>query len=158
MYGSSGSIRSCNGIGCQIRVLGDVVVEIKNCDISNVDFPSLFVESLASVTADSSIFSSNSFPIGLMSMGHLTARYCHILSEGGPSSLLVKCFSYPIDWTVIDLKNCYWGDISADEIAAGIWDGNDDSSLKVVVEFEPHASGPVPVEKTSWGDVKSMFR
>lgn len=158
-YGSGGSVRRTRGVESQIRVIGSVEVEISNCNFSFENFAGLYVGGAASVSVDSSSFSSNNYAVGLSSGGSLVVHNSHILSTNGLNGSLVKCFDYPFaETTLIDLKNNFWGTNDSTEIAAGIWDRNDDPALNVVVEFEPFTSGPVPTERKNLGDIKSMFR
>jgi hypothetical protein len=64
----------------------------------------------------------------------------------------------------VDATMNWWGTTDPDEIAAGIWDCNDDPSLTACVEFEPWALGPgceptaVDPTVSSWGTIKAMYR
>jgi len=57
-----------------------------------------------------------------------------------------------------DFRNCYWGTDEPDSIQAWILDGNDDPDLNYIVDWEPFATESTPVEKTSLGDLKALFR
>ncbi len=65
---------------------------------------------------------------------------------------------------VVDVTMNWWGTTDPEQIAAGIWDCNDDPSLGGCVEFEPWALGPgcaptaVDPAADSWGTIKAMYR
>ncbi len=62
----------------------------------------------------------------------------------------------------LDMTDNYWGTSDPDSIAAWIDDYHDhhpqDAQHRVIVDFVPYLEGPVPVEPTSLGDVKGLFR
>ncbi len=58
----------------------------------------------------------------------------------------------------IDLSGNWWGTTDVAEIAAGIWDCEDDDHAYHCVNFQPIADAPVSVESHSWSEVKSLFR
>ncbi len=157
-YGSSGRITECTGTNSQIEITVGGIASVISCNFAMPGYAALVVTDMGSATVDSSIFTSDLYPVTLYGGAQLTAQNSHFLNSSGPGNRLVNCESYATGWTTIDLKNNYWGTNDSAEIAAGIWDNNDDPALKVIVEFEPFASGPVPGEKRSWGDVKAMFR
>jgi hypothetical protein len=80
----------------------------------------------------------------------------HILSGGAYSVRLYDYLALP-DRTV-DLTGNYWGTDDPAQIAAWIWDGNDDPSIHGFVDFEPFTDGPIPTEESSWGAVKDLYR
>ena len=85
----------------------------------------------------------------------ITIHNSHLLPAMGPA---VKCEGQWAHSQLPDLTGCYWGTTDADAIRAAIWDANDTSETNAVVSFEPFANGPVPTERTSWGDLKASFR
>jgi len=82
-------------------------------------------------------------------------RDCEILNGGGDS---VRCLSTQSPGCVLDMEGCYWGTDSAAQIAAWIQDHEDNPHDCCVVDFEPFADGPVPVDRQSWSEVKALFR
>ncbi len=155
---SSGIIRDCIGVGSTIVVEDRGSVSIVGSDFTRPDGEALMVMDSAIASADSCVFRSGARVIELENGGLLTVQNSHILSSGLPSEMIVNCSYYLSGSAVIDLKNNYWGTTDVEEIAARIWDGNDDPALKVVVEFEPIATDEVPTEKTSHGSFKALFR
>jgi len=85
-----------------------------------------------------------------------TLHNCHILSGGGRLVELVESNNPPVIHA--DLRNNYWGIADRDSIAALIWDGNDDSNINGIVDFEPFSPIPLPTEKKSLGGVKGLYR
>ncbi len=72
---------------------------------------------------------------------------------------LIRLDNYPYEPVAVqDFRNNYWGTTDTDSLDAWIWDGHDDPSVHSVVEYMPMADGPVPIETSTWGDVKAMFR
>lgn len=80
----------------------------------------------------------------------------HIMNGGGYSVHLATFLSAPN--VTIDLTNNYWGTDDAAQIAQWIYDFHDDETVHAVVDFEPFAGGPIPVEQQSWGRVKSLYK
>jgi len=62
----------------------------------------------------------------------------------------------------LDMTDNYWGTSDPDSIAAWIDDHYDhhpqDAQHRVIVDFLPYLEDPVPVEPTSLGDVRGLFR
>jgi hypothetical protein len=58
----------------------------------------------------------------------------------------------------LDLTGNNWGVTDASSIAAMIWDNRDDPRNPCTVLYEPYVGQPVPVEFTTWGDLKSKYR
>lgn len=64
----------------------------------------------------------------------------------------------------VDVTMNWWGTADPDQIAAGIWDCEDDPLLGGCVEFDPWAPGPcceptgVDPVADSWGTIKAMYR
>ncbi len=59
---------------------------------------------------------------------------------------------------ILDMENNYWGTRDPDEIAARIYDGNDDPEIGYVVDFLPLADGPVSTERVTLDGLKALFR
>ena len=64
----------------------------------------------------------------------------------------------------VDVTMNWWGTVDPEQIAAGIWDCEDDPLLGGCVEFDPWAPGPgceptgVDPVADSWGTIKAMYR
>ncbi len=58
----------------------------------------------------------------------------------------------------VDLTDNYWGTTDPEEIAAGIFDGHDDSDINAFVLFDPFAPGSVPTERLTFDGLKALFR
>ena len=81
----------------------------------------------------------------------------HILSYPGSFGVWIAS-NYPGPDLVVDLSNNYWGTIDPEEVAASIYDGNDDPDIHLFVDFLPMADGPVSVERTTLDGIKAMYR
>ncbi len=59
----------------------------------------------------------------------------------------------------LDMTDNWWGTTDPDSIAAWIHDGNDVMwpPLECTVDFQPFATGPVPNEDKSLGDLKALY-
>ena len=90
-----------------------------------------------------------------LSNSFITIHNSHFLPVMGYA---VKCEGQWAHSQYPDLTGCYWGTTDADAVRAAIWDANDTSETNGVVNFEPFANGPLPAERTSWGDLKASFR
>ncbi len=62
----------------------------------------------------------------------------------------------------LDATDNWWGTTDPDEIAAGIWDCNDDPDVMWCVLFDPWCDVPgceaIAVEPASWGAIKALYR
>lgn len=87
--------------------------------------------------------------------GTVALRQSHLLPASG---LAVDAFRYGPDYGVLDLTGNWWGTTDPDAIAALIRDGNDDPVNRAYVDYHPFAGGEVPVERTTWGELKASFR
>jgi hypothetical protein len=80
----------------------------------------------------------------------------------GNSSFNVRCSSGFTQFTEWDATMNWWGTTDPDEIAESIWDFNDDPSVLCRVLFDPWCVSPgcgvTPVDRSSWGTIKAMFR
>ena len=81
----------------------------------------------------------------------------HILCSGG-QFVRTEWFPGTEGDVILAFEDNYWGVGSANPIAEGIWDMNDDPEIHAIVDFEPFSSEPLPTEPTGWGDLKSMYR
>ncbi len=109
------------------------------------------------VVSGSNIVSEGTWYAGVYACcnAFVTIHNSHILPVMGYA---VRCEGVWAHSQLPDLTGCYWGTTDAEAIGAAILDGTDTSETNCVVSFEPFANGPVPTERTSWGDLKASFR
>lgn len=77
-----------------------------------------------------------------------SAWYIHP-GESGPSH-------HQGDLRILDFTDNYWGTDDPAEVAAWIFDHDDDPGYWYTIDFEPMAD-PVAVEASSWSDIKRLF-
>ena len=80
----------------------------------------------------------------------------HILPASSGWAFKSQRYDGPL--TAIDLTDNYWGTTESVAIAASIYDNHLWRDLQCKVVYEPFAGSPSPTDRTSWGDVKTMFR
>jgi hypothetical protein len=86
-----------------------------------------------------------------------TLYECNI-SNPGPGAMNIRLQGYsdaPLEQ--ISALGNWWGTDDPLEIAARIYDRNDNSSIHGEVDFTDYLSSP-GVEQTSWGSIKALFR
>lgn len=80
----------------------------------------------------------------------------------GNTSFNLRCSTGFTQFTEWDATMNWWGTTDPDEIATGIRDCEDDPGILCRVLFDPWCETPgcgvTPVEPSSWGTIKSMFR
>ncbi|MBU2500860.1 right-handed parallel beta-helix repeat-containing protein [bacterium] len=82
---------------------------------------------------------------------------CHIFK--GTASNSVWCVqSLDAGQIQHDLRNNFWDTDDPSVIESLILDVNDDPNIHAEVLFEPFVGGPIGEEKTTWGDLKAMWR
>lgn len=63
---------------------------------------------------------------------------------------------------VVDMTMNWWGTADSTAIAESIWDCHDDPSVHACADFVPFCVSPgceaTPVEPSSWGSIKAMYR
>ncbi len=78
------------------------------------------------------------------------------------TSFNLQCSTGFTQFTEWDATMNWWGTTDPDEIAAGIWDCEDDPDIWCHVLFDPWCATPgcdvTPIEPSSWGTIKAMFR
>lgn len=57
----------------------------------------------------------------------------------------------------LDLTNNYWGVETEAEVAALIWDGADDPTIPVLIQYAPFSVRSVPTTESSFGGLKARF-
>ncbi len=83
----------------------------------------------------------------------------HILPGSAYSVYVGSGDEYPDDPNdILDFQNNYWGTTDEAEVAALIYDNNDQPECNVIIDFQPMADGPLPTEEMSFGSIKAMFR
>jgi len=154
---SSGTIINCQFEGMSnygINAVFNSNVVVSNCDIQVLG-DSIRASEGAFVEVSGSVLAGAYRNIWLRSGAVLTAHGNHILK---PGLNFIKCEQYSGEIITMDFTNNYWGTTALDSIALGIWDFNDNPTIKATIDFEPISDVPLPTEKKSLGDVKSMFR
>lgn len=87
--------------------------------------------------------------------GQISLTGCHILPTSGWA---VYCYAFNWSPITVDLTGNYWGTTDSGEIAASIYDSHDDPAVPYTITYAPYASGPLPAETMTWGDLKALFR
>jgi hypothetical protein len=81
----------------------------------------------------------------------------HIIKGAGWAVQVLGPDALPL--RIADFENNYWGTAEADSIRAWILDHYDQpTSYYGIVDFEPFATEPLPAERKSLGDVKSLYK
>jgi len=154
---SSGTIINCQFEGMSnygINAVSNSNVVVSNCDIQVLG-DSIRASEGAVVEVSGSVLAGAYRNVWLRSGAIVTAHGNHILK---PGLNFIKCEQYSGEIIALDFTNNYWGTTDLDSIALGIWDYNDNPTIKATIDFEPISDIPLPTEKKSLGDVKSMFR
>ncbi len=155
--GTSGTIERCRLENCGLELTATAEVTVANCEVIRDDGgPALDLNNHDPVTIVDNVFQSNGRVIYLASYGLGTITNNHILRTG--NDYWIYCTYHPSFQQDIDLSGNWWGTTDVEEIAAGIWDCQDDDHAYHCVIFEPIADPPVSVEIHSWSEVKSLFR
>lgn len=79
---------------------------------------------------------------------------CDLVKGSGP---MVEC-AFSTAQVTHDLSNNWWGTTSETEIQAWIYDRADNPGRGGLVNYSPFAGQSVPIEATSWGELKALFR
>ncbi len=155
---STGSIRRCHVSGGQQGgFLG-----INGSSVSIVDSEFVGGRRGLNIAAGANITGS-----GIVLSG--TTEAAVTISGGGRASIhgsdllpavgwAVNCLNFTGAAVVVDFSDNYWGTADAGEIEALIHDSRYYSPNPYMVVYAPYANAPVPVESTSWGDLKALFR
>jgi hypothetical protein len=157
--GSSGTVTNCTtteGVSQSIWATSGSEVDLFGNQLHG-NFASLYVDSWSVVTGNGNIFTGGDIvsTIHVSSQSLMTLNYNHILKSG---EFAVTVGQYFYEITTNDLTNNYWGTTDTDLIAEWIWDHNDDTSLRGIIDFLPIADGPVPTDSATLGGIKAMFR
>ena len=142
------TIAICNG--SQVSMSGNTIVGGDHCLL--VCDPNTVV-TLSGNVLSGSIEST----IWMNSYGSIQGSGNHLL--GGSDAPTVELMNYFGYYTAsVDQRNNYWGTTDPDEVADMIWDGNDDPTIQMTVDYMPIADGPLPTEETTWGGLKALYR
>lgn len=157
LTGSGGEVLRCRLNDARIVLENSGEVSVTECVVTRDDGNvALYLHNILPVTLINNVFSSNGHVIECRSPGQGTFRDNHILRTG--SGYAIKCLERATPYPDIDFSGNWWGTTDLEEIAAGIWDRNDDDGVAHYVIFEPIADGPVPVEVRTLSEVKELFR
>jgi hypothetical protein len=82
----------------------------------------------------------------------------NVFLRTGPDAWYIRPSSTPYSGPFVHRDFTYnsWGTDDPDEVAAWIYDQNDDPEYNFVVDFLP-MNGTVAIEPRSWSSVKGMF-
>ena len=158
-YGSFVQVRECeftNILYYGIDSGNSSHTEISDCIIRGGAIGSIKSTESGYITGSGNILSSSTGPVINCSFhGRIVLNGNHILS---PTNDFVKLRDYFEPETYyLDLTNNYWGDTTAAEISAGIWDGHDDPEINAFVLFNPFSGSPISNEDMSWGELKQIY-
>jgi hypothetical protein len=169
--GSSGTVRECTfssmgSYGVVGNRAGTVVLEDSEITVSNPSYvaygfrvfnpPGIFVLRRNIIVAE-----GISHCLDFSLPGFSIDAYDNHFLRYGDTSLFARAYvsdSYVGDPLHVDLAGNWWGTTDSTYVAQWIEDRNDDPDLKYYIDFQPMLDHAVPVEKTSMGSVKAMFR
>ena len=131
-------------------------MEVIDCTIEGGIKASIISTESSYVSGSGNILSSLAGPtIRVSYHSDIELHGNHILS---PTNNFVELDDYFLPETYyLDLTNNYWGDTTAAEISAGIWDGHDDPEINAFVLFNPFSGSPISNEDMSWGELKQLY-
>ena len=158
--GATGAVRHCRfdgqvnyGIGMQrsgVLVIEDNLLE-------NIDGAGVAIVSPELLYGRNNLINNCGIGVFAFTPGHLDFHDNHIFRR--PGGLFASTSEYyPGEPRYIDLTRNYWGTTDLDELADGIFDGNDSDLVSLYFVIDPVADGPVPAERKSFGDVKALYR
>ncbi len=160
----SGIVRDCvvfSGIGPHFTSISGANMDLQGNELWGGG-RQLGARGTGRVTGSNNIFHgpdwdvANHWTISL-GRGFLDLHNNHILK--GKGSLTVYTYNYNIyDDVVHDLTNNWWGTTDTDSIEAWILDIHDNPDEHVEILYDPILESPVPSEKKSMSDLKSLFR
>jgi Right handed beta helix region len=157
---STGVINNChvNGSNTGISVAVETDVEINNTSSTQVTYWGLKVVNGSRVFGSGNIIhGAGTYAAIQCCLSSMDITESHILRDQGYAVELFCVYppGYPLP---LELSGNYWGTSSADSIAAWIWDGNDDPTIPVTVQYLPFYGSQVSNENMSFGEIKAMFR
>ena len=155
---AGGSVANCQFTNCALSLSGSGSVTITDSAVIRDDgLKALVLNNFEPVVIQRNVFESNGIVVDCRSLGLGLIRDNYFIRTGdeywiyGPDNVNNNGIE-------IDFSLNYWGTTDVAEIAAGIWDCQDDPSSYNCVLFEPVADAPVRVESNTWSAVKSLFR
>ena len=161
-FGSTGVIRDCvvgpsaPGVG-RIYVSGRSVVDLENLRFSESSAQLVLFDRGTQVTGRHLVLAGGTvYTVSAEAGASLILRDCDILNGGGQGTVLAA--DNPLTGAVVDLRECYWGTTDSTQIAAWIYDGNDDPQMNVKVQFMPFRTSTTPARQQSVGGLKAWFR
>lgn len=93
--------------------------------------------------------------VEVSSEAHVSVHQSHLLPSAGYA---IRAISYFAGVVTQDFTGNWWGTQDGALVADLVHDMNDDPSVHCLINVDPIASGPVPTEPTTWGDLKALFR
>lgn len=154
---STGNVEACRFVNCENFGIGAIAFGTVAAIGNTVQGGATSVTAYSSshVSGTGNLFSGATYAsIYLVDKSTCSLRTNDIIPGG---ALAVRVSDYLSGSYVLDLSENYWGAEAAAEIAARIWDSNDDPSLHATVVFEPFAIQSVPTEVQSFGGLKARF-
>lgn len=158
--GAQATMRGCSIHDCSIAgvELSAVAPQVNIFDsVIDGDGAAVLVADEGVLFAGGTEFYGDYAPFYFQNSGPVEIHDSHIITRG-PYAVYVRYQAEPYGPVVHDFTANYWGTTDPAQVAAWIWDGNDDPSLFATVLYQPMANGPVGAETTSWGDLKAMWR
>jgi hypothetical protein len=157
--GATGEIRDCEFIGLErvpIAIALQATAGLVGNHVGAGAWRSLSVSSLCHVEGEGNRFEPGTYETAEFA-GNATANLSGNAFHHGAGPT-VRLGSYLEGMpNQLDLAGNWWGTTDRDSIDAWIWDGNDDPSIKAVVEYEPILDGPLAGEAKSFSDLKALF-
>ena len=156
---SMASVRDCEFSGIQyygVLSHGYSQVEVIDCVVEGGTKGSLFARSHGFVSGSGNELTSDAGPvIKAGTHGSIEVHGSHLLS---PVNNFVELDNYfEVETYYHDLTCNFWGNLTAEEISAGIWDGHDDPEINAFVLFDPFSGDPIGNEDMSWGELKQIY-
>ena len=157
-YVSRGEVVHCRISGCSgwgiISDWDGADLTIQGCTILDTVAP-LRAGNKAFLRGSGNVFQGSMMTLSLR-QAFVTFRDCHILNGGGWSVKLEDDIRY--NPGTYDLTGNWWGTTDGDQIAAWIYDANDNPQVGTVVQYVPFLDHPVGTERKTLGGIKGMFR
>jgi Right handed beta helix region len=155
-FGGSGVVRNCrmDGGNYGVIVTDNSTMELMDCDIRNSIWSAVQVTFSTLRGSGNILHGGAHYTLGVSS-ARLDFHGNHIMPG---TEYSVKMHGYNIPDAGVDLTGNFWGTTDSAEIAAWIWDGNDDPIFQAVVQYEPFSAVPLPSESKTMSDIKNMFR
>jgi len=156
----STEVTQCQFVDCSAGLWVSSTEEVLISDVEVVGdcVRGLYLSSNDGLEIRNSVFSVSDYCISYGAPSPaMIFRDNHIVAYPGGYSVWMFD-NYPGPDLTVDLSNNYWGTVDPEEVAASIYDGNDDPDIHLFVDFLPMADGPVSVERTTLDGIKAMYR